>query len=345
MLKTKVQITEEFISSWVKMNKLEYGSKQCIKCMKISPKDSVVIVTDYKTKKVSDSIGKECKKIAPTQIFYLEDYGKRPLHSLPDEIRTAAKNSTAVFYTANQWKGEKHNIRKPLIQLIEKNKYLREAHMPGISEQLMKEGMNADYSKMQKFAKSLYSIVKNAREIHVTNKAGSGFTAYFDRKIKWIIADGNIPKMKMRWSNLPDGEVFTCVKNLSGKIVIDGCLGDYFQGLLKHPVEMDVKNGRITSIKCKNKKIEKELNRYSKMDKNANRIGEFALGINTALKHIIGNLLQDEKFPGVHIAIGHGYPEETGSGWDSKAHCDGVLKNCNVSVDGKKIMRNGKYII
>jgi leucyl aminopeptidase (aminopeptidase T) len=46
---------------------------------------------------------------------------------------------------------------------------------------------------------------------------------------------------------------------------------------------------------------------------------------------IIGNLLQDEKFPGVHIALGHGYPEKTGSP--------------SVEVEGKAIMRDGKFLI
>ena len=39
-------------------------------------------------------------------------------------------------------------------------------------------------------------------------------------------------------------------------------------------------------------------------------------------KKIIGNLLQDEKFPSIHIATGCPYPEMTGAKWDSKAHCD-----------------------
>jgi hypothetical protein len=31
------------------------------------------------------------------------------------------------------------------------------------------------------------------------------------------------------------------------------------------------------------------------------RVGEFALGTNTGVTQMIGNLLQDEKVPGVHI--------------------------------------------
>jgi leucyl aminopeptidase (aminopeptidase T) len=59
----------------------------------------------------------------------------------------------------------------------------------------------------------------------------------------------------------------------------------------------------------------------------------------------VGNLLQDEKFPGVHVAIGHGYPEKTGSDWESKAHMDAVLKKTTIAVDGQTIMEAGAFTI
>ena len=55
--------------------------------------------------------------------------------------------------------------------------------------------------------------------------------------------------------------------------------------------------------------------------------------------------MQDEKFPGVHIAMGSPYPEKTKAKWDSKVHVDGVIKNTTVFVDGEKIMHKGKYLI
>ena len=82
-----------------------------------------------------------------------------------------------------------------------------------------------------------------------------------------------------------------------------------------------------------------------KQDKNASHIGEFAIGTNIGLKKIIGNLLQDEKFPGVHIAVGDSYPKETGSPFPSKAHLDMVILKTTIFVDDKKIMNKGKFAI
>tara|TARA_Y100000310_G_scaffold159627_1_gene159291 strand:- start:52952 stop:53278 length:327 start_codon:yes stop_codon:yes gene_type:complete len=80
-------------------------------------------------------------------------------------------------------------------------------------------------------------------------------------------------------------------------------------------------------------------------DENSNKIGEFAIGTNIALKKIIGNLLQDEKFPGVHIAYGDPYTAKTGAKWNIKAHYDGVIRNTTIIIDSEKIMENGKYLI
>ena len=60
---------------------------------------------------------------------------------------------------------------------------------------------------------------------------------------------------------------------------------------------------------------------------------------------MVGNLLQDEKFPGIHVAFGHGYPEKTGSNWNSDVHVDAVLRNCTITVEDKVIMQDGKFLI
>jgi leucyl aminopeptidase (aminopeptidase T) len=98
-------------------------------------------------------------------------------------------------------------------------------------------------------------------------------------------------------------------------------------------------------VKCANSELVSELEEYMRQDENANRIGEFAIGTNIGLERLVGNLLQDEKFPGVHVALGHGYPEKTGSDWSSKAHMDAVLKRTTIVVEGQTIMDGGTFLI
>jgi aminopeptidase len=135
---------------------------------------------------------------------------------------------------------------------------------------------------------------------------------------------------------------------VNGLIVIDGLMGDYFDttyGLLsKNPVTLEVIDSRIVKVHCIDTSITDDLMNYMKQDANANRIGEFAIGCNTGLDKLYGQMLVDEKRPGVHVAIGHGYPEVTGSGWSSLAHCDCVMLETTVIVDGEILMEKGKFL-
>jgi leucyl aminopeptidase (aminopeptidase T) len=132
-------------------------------------------------------------------------------------------------------------------------------------------------------------------------------------------------------------------------MVVDGTLGDFFCAkygdLTETPVKIPIKKSRaeINKIECENKELLKELKNYLKQDENANRVGEFACGTNIFLKEFIGNLLQDEKFPGVHVAFGNPFPEHTGANWHSNGHVDGILRNCTLLLDDNTILTNGVF--
>jgi len=330
------------------MNLIKRGAIQAINCMGINSKDRVVIITDIYTKNISSYIKRECEeKNSKVTEYILENFEKRPLKNLPLEIKKEVKNSTAIFYLAKSFPGEKTTLRMPIVKYGVQQGNARQAHMPDITAEIMKQGMNTDYKKIKKLSKKVYELVKKAKKIEVTTEKGTNLIVTFNPKWKWIIADGDIKNSKTGWSNLPDGEVFTAPLKVNGKAVIDGCLGDYFisLGKLKTPVTLKIKNNRVIDIKTQNNKLETELKKYIKQDKNANRIGEFAIGTNIGLKKIIGNLLQDEKFPGVHIAMGDCYPKETLAPFPSKAHLDGVILKTTIKVDGKEIMNKGKFKI
>jgi leucyl aminopeptidase (aminopeptidase T) len=60
---------------------------------------------------------------------------------------------------------------------------------------------------------------------------------------------------------------------------------------------------------------------------------------------LIGNLLQDEKFPCVHVAFGNPYHDETGADWESRTHVDAILKDATLWVDGRKLMENERFLL
>ena len=62
-------------------------------------------------------------------------------------------------------------------------------------------------------------------------------------------------------------------------------------------------------------------------------------------ENVIGQILQDEKYPGVHIAFGNPYGAHTGAEWDSSTHIDVVGRKFNIWVDDQQIMRDGKFLV
>jgi aminopeptidase len=335
----------------VYMGTIKEGVKQAVEnCLKVKPGENVVIITDKETLKIGSALKKAIEKVTlKIQFFVMEDFGTRPI-DFPLAIDEAIRQADVSIYAAQGAEGELQTFRMAMIKAIDANRRLRHAHMIGITPEIMKDGMCSDYKEIQRVSRLVYEKVKNADKIRVVTDRGCDFTAKFSPDLKWVVSDGDITPGF--WKNLPDGEVFTCPASVKGTIVIDGCLGDFFTerygSVEKTPVTIEVSKSRAIreSIKCKNKKLLKEFIKYLfENDKNSDRIGEFAIGTNTGLKKLIYNLLQDEKFTGIHVAFGSSHSAKTGAKWESKSHVDGVLIKPSIYVDGEMIMDKGKFCI
>lgn len=332
------------------MGTIEQGVKQAVEnCLRVKAGEKAVVITDSETLEIGSALKAAIEKIVgPVQFFVMEDFGERPI-DYPQAIDEAIKAADVSVYAAQGAKGELQTFRMHLLNAIEANNKLRYGHMIGITPQIMEQGMCSDYGEIQRISRLVYAKVKNASKIRVVTGKGCDFTAEFSPKLNWIISDGDITPGQ--WKNLPDGEVFTSPINVNGKVVFDGCLGDFFAeryGSLENtPVVVDVEDGRAKkeSLQCDNEALRKEFSDYLfETDPNSSRMGEFAIGTNTGLTELIYNLLQDEKFPGIHVAFGSPLPGKTGADWNSKAHVDGVIKKPGIYVDDEVIMQNGTFL-
>jgi aminopeptidase len=332
------------------MGTMEEGVRQAIEnCLKVKRGEEVVIITDRETLGIGAALRQKVEGTTgrAVRFFVMEDFGTRPI-PFPPAVREALAAADVSIYAAQGAKGELATFRQPMLRTIEGNPKLRHGHMIGITPAIMTDGMCGDYKEIQRISKLVYEKVKDARSIRVVTERGSDFTAAFTPALRWTVSDGDITPG--HWKNLPDGEVFTSPANLNGQVVIDGCLGDFFAeryaSLEETPIRVEVSDGRAVreSLRCDNEELRQELAAYIfETDENSSRVGEFAIGTNTGLTHLIYNLLQDEKFPGIHIAFGSPLPGHTGARWDSKAHVDGVLIRPSIYVEGDPIMVKGQF--
>jgi aminopeptidase len=224
---------------------------------------------------------------------------------------------------------------------------IRHAHMVNINRQIMMEGMRADFQRVDRLSQKVVAMVRKASKIHAKTAAGTDLTADLNPNYKWLKTSGIISPEK--WGNLPGGEIFTTPGEVNGTFVIDGVVGDYlcakFGDLVHNPLTIRMKENRLIEVHSENRELESEFWKYTHTDANSDRVGEFAIGTNIDLKHVIGQILQDEKYPGIHIAFGNPYGAHTGADWDSTTHIDVVGRNFNIWVDDEQIMQDGKFLL
>jgi leucyl aminopeptidase (aminopeptidase T) len=314
-------------------------------CLNLKPQERVTVITDNDSLEIAASLVNEIIKIGSEyHIFVLEDYSPRPLKQMPAAILEDMRRSQVSIFAASAREGELKS-RIEMTRVVNEQK-IRHAHMVNITKQIMLEGMRADYHKVDQLSTFLIEKARKAGTIRVSSPAGTNIAAEFSPDLKWLKTSGLISAEK--WGNLPGGEIFTSPKSVNGRFVVDGVVGDYlckkYGDLRSSPLIIDITDSRIIKIACRDKELLNDFTAYTMTDDNSNRVGEFAIGTNIALTHVIGNILQDEKLPGVHMAFGHPYAEFTGADWRSTTHIDCVAANVSIWLDTEKVMENGKFL-
>lgn len=195
-----------------------------------------------------------------------------------------------------------------------------------------------DYAAMERYMTPLVRRMERARRVRIT---GPGTDLTFSIEGMPVVpCAGRI--------NIPDGEVYTAPVRES----VNGCIryntparryGHTFQ----NPC-FEFENGRIVRATCDGDAA--GLNRLLDVDEGARYIGEFALGVNNALRRAIGNALYDEKIGGsFHLTPGNAY-RNAFNGNRSQLHLDIVCiqtADCgggDILFDGELIRRDGRFV-
>src|SRR5437762_3477296 len=323
------------------------GARNAVRvCLRLRPEERVTIITDKAAAEIAAALRAEVETIgSECCLFTLEHHGRRPLKFMPEAILQDLAMSQVSIFAAQSQPGELA-ARREMTAVVDRHK-IRHGHMVNINRQIMLEGMRADFHEIDALSQRLVERARKTRRVRCKTPHGTEFEAELSPKLKWLKTSGIISEEK--WGNLPGGEIFTAPLNTNGTFVVDGVVGDYlcakYGDLRDTPITIQVRGSRIVDLACELEELLEEFRAYTSTDENSNRIGEFAIGTNTACTHVIGNILQDEKIPGVHIAFGHPYAEHTGADWFSKTHIDCVGRDFDIWFDDEPVMRAGKFLV
>jgi len=323
------------------------GARNAVKvCLRVQPGEKVTVITDEATLEIAASMLRELEAVgAPYRAWVLEDLAPRPLGDLPREIVDDLETSQVSIFAVQAQANELHS-RMQMTEVVNRRK-IRHAHMVNVNRQIMLEGMRADFLKVDRISVKVVELVRRAKQVRAKTPAGTDLVADLNPNYHWVKTSGIISPDK--WGNLPGGEVFTTPGEVNGTFVIDGVVGDWlcakFGSLREHPLTIRVKGNRLVEAHSSNHDLESDFWSYTHTDENSDRVGEFAIGTNIELKDVIGQILQDEKYPGVHIAFGNPYGAHTGAEWYSSTHIDVVGRKFDIWVDEEQIMRDGKFLL
>jgi leucyl aminopeptidase (aminopeptidase T) len=328
------------------------GAQSAVKtCLRIQPGEKVTLITDEQTMPIAASLATELEEAgAQWNAFRLEDLAQRPLTDMPSAVLADMESSQVSIFAVQVQRNELRS-RMQMTEIVNRRK-MRHAHMVNITPQIMCEGMRADFARVDKLSQKVIEKARAASYIRATTPAGTDIHAAMNPDYKWLKTSGIISPDK--WGNLPGGEIFTTPGEVNGTFVVDGVVGDFLcarYGLLEEtPLTIVIKANRISECHSANKQLEQDFWEYTHTDENSDRVGEFAIGTNIGVDRVIGNILQDEKFPGIHIAFGNPYGEHTGAAWFSSTHIDVVGLRFSIwlgSASGveEQIMRDGTFLI
>ena len=315
-------------------------------CLRIQPHEKTTLITDRACSEIAASLAHELdRRNLAYEAFILEDLAPRPLLDMPAEILADMETSDVSIFAVKAQANELRT-RMQMTDVVNRRQ-MRHAHMVNIDRRVMLEGMRADFEEVDRISTQVWRMASAAREIRATNPAGTSLVATFSPRLKWLKTSGIISPHK--WGNLPGGETFTCPERVDGVFVIDGVVGDYlcekYGDLGETPLTITIENSRLTEARSANRELQEEFWRYCHTDENSDRAGEFAIGTNIGVHDVIGNILQDEKIPGIHVAFGNPYGAHTGAAWYSSTHIDVVGRRFDIWIDGRQIMHHGAFLL
>ncbi len=315
-------------------------------CLRVQRDEKVTVITDEASAEIAAAIVKELEDLgSPYHAFVLEDYATRPLETKPLAILEDLETSQVSIFAVQAQHGEL-KTRMQMTDVVNRQK-IRHAHMVNITKQIMLDGMRADYDEIDRISTIIWKDAGEARKIRAKTPAGTEIVADMNPHYKWVKTSGIISPNK--WGNLPGGETFTTPGEVNGTFVIDGVVGDYlcakYGNLSAQPLTVRIEKNRLVEAHSENKELESEFWQYTHTDENSDRVGEFAIGTNVKLHGVIGNILQDEKIPGIHIAFGNPYGFHTGADWYSATHIDVVGKDFSIWLDERQIMDHGRFLL
>ena len=312
--------------------------------------ERIVIICDDEKEKVGEAFSDGALGLGLWTRLIILETGKNFRKDVPRHLlEVLSGQKPELFINLLRGVGQEIPFRIKLIHLETRDKRSRLGHCPGVNLNMLTEGALAltveEHRKMQDYARTLMRNLDKTVKVEVTSPSGTELS--FSTEGRQFFTDTFVDWEKMKWMNLPTGEVIVApVENsLEGILACDMAVGGV--GPLKNLVKLTVENGLVKNVTSQDKAVLKQVKTALDTDEWAKIVGEFAFGVNPKAKSL-ENFLETEKISEtVHIAFGNNTDMPGGKN-PSRNHMDFLISRPVVKItrdDGETttILRGGKF--
>src|ERR1700704_2455049 len=141
-------------------------------CLNIQPGEHIALIADEASGVVAASLAAALDQVGATWTGVLiEQVASRPLTVAPPEVLNALEHADAGILCVQPRQGEL-GARMAIVSVVER-RGIRYAHMVGVTSQIMRQGMCADYRLVDELSQRLCERMPHAARLRVETPGGT----------------------------------------------------------------------------------------------------------------------------------------------------------------------------
>ncbi len=306
-------------------------------CAGLKPGEKVLILTDFLKESIARVLASAAMAMGAEPVIMVmpprEVDGQEP----PETVAMAFKKADLIL--------------TPVAKSVTHTNAVKEAIAGGsrgimlsafVPEQLISGGVYADFEAQRPLCEKVAKLLEEARMAKLTTPAGTNLI--MDLSNRKGNAHPGIARKPGQLTTVPNIEASTSPVEgkTEGILVGDGSIPYYDIGVLKEPVYMTVKEGRVVDIKGGAQAETISGMMAAQDDPNVYNIAQLAFGLNPKCL-MSGVMLDDEGVYGTaHIGIGTS--TLLGGKIKTKMHFDILMWKPTLELDGRVVLKDGEWL-
>lgn len=220
----------------------------------------------------------------------------------------------------------------------------RIASLPGVDESVFTGGsLEVDIGKIAETVVKVGQLLKKARTAEITSANGTAID--FELAGRGSVDQTGLCHIPGTWGVLPTIE--TAVGPLEGSAegtwVVDGVVPQAGIFLIEEPIKITFSEGRVTKIEGGKEATTLRSFLESFDDPRVYSLVEMGIGLNPKAKMWRSYLEAEAEYGTMHLGIGAG--TSFGISHEAPTHCDLVIRNPILKLDGKTVLKDRTLLI